>query len=100
MKKSLFILLVGSAVAASFNANAFDVEAKYKQTCFACHGTGAAGSPKVHDTAAWEPRLAQGIDTLLSHVKSGKNAMPPGGLCTDCSDDDYKALIKFMSSKQ
>lgn len=99
MKKSLSLLLVGSALAVSFNVNALDVEAKYKQTCFACHGTGAAGSPKAHDTAAWEPRVAQGIDVLLKSVKGGKNAMPPGGLCVDCSDDDYKALIKFMSSK-
>lgn len=99
MKKSLFIFLIGSSLAASFNAVALDVEAKYKQTCFACHGTGAAGAPKTQDTVAWEPRLKQGMDVLLTSVKSGKNAMPPGGLCTDCSDDDYKALIKFMSSK-
>ncbi|MGL5359027.1 MAG: monoheme cytochrome c5 ScyA, partial [Shewanella sp.] len=23
--------------------------------------------------------------------------MPPGGMCTDCTDEDYKAAIGFMS---
>jgi hypothetical protein len=42
-------------------------------------------------------RLAVGIDTLVATVKTGKNAMPPGGMCTDCTDDDYKNAIEYMS---
>jgi cytochrome c5 len=38
-----------------------------------------------------------GIDTLVATVKTGKNAMPPGGMCTDCTDDDYKNAIEYMS---
>ena len=98
MKKTLLAMMLATATTGlSLNANALDVDAKYKQTCFACHGTGAAGAPKTGDKATWEPRLAQGMDTLLTSVKSGKNAMPPGGLCMDCSDDDYTALINFMA---
>jgi cytochrome c5 len=98
MKKTLLAMVLATATTGlSLNANALDVEAKYKQTCFACHGTGAAGAPKTGDKAAWEPRLAQGMPALVASVKSGKNAMPPGGLCMDCSDDDYTALINFMS---
>lgn len=98
MKKTVFamVLAVGTA-GLSLNVNALDVEAKYKTTCFACHGTGAAGAPKTGDKAAWEARLKQGMSTMIASVKSGKNAMPPGGLCTDCSDDDYTALINFMA---
>ncbi|MBV1871349.1 MAG: c-type cytochrome [Gammaproteobacteria bacterium] len=98
MKKTLLALvLAATTTGLSLNASALDVDTKYKQTCFACHGTGAAGAPKMGDKAAWAPRTAQGMATMLASVKNGKNAMPPGGLCMDCSDDDYKALINFMS---
>ena len=67
--------------------------------CMACHGTGAAGAPKVGDTAAWEARIeaAGGIDGLVESAKKGKNAMPPMGLCSDCSDAELKEIIEYMS---
>ncbi len=68
----------------------------YQSTCFACHGTGAAGAPKVGDAAAWAPRIAQGMDTLLNNAINGLRAMPPRGTCGNCSDDDLKAAIKYM----
>ncbi len=71
---------------------------KYNKSCSVCHATGAAGAPLVHDTAAWQPRLDKGMDQLLQSVHNGLNAMPPKGMCFDCSDDDYKALITFMAS--
>lgn len=72
----------------------------YQSACFACHGTGAAGAPMVGDAAAWGPRAAQGIDTLLSHAVNGftgsKGMMPARGTCGNCSDDDLKAAIEYM----
>lgn len=82
---------------ASLPVHAAGVQDKYNKTCAACHATGAAGAPKTGDKAAWAPRLKKGEATLLGHVKNGFNAMPPKGLCMDCSDADYKALIKHMS---
>lgn len=82
---------------ASLNASALDEPAKYKATCFACHGTGAAGAPLTGNAEAWAPRLEKGMDALVSTVKTGVGAMPPGGLCGDCSDGDLKALIEFMA---
>lgn len=66
--------------------------------CGACHLTGAAGAPKI-GTADWTPRKAKGIDTLLQHALNGFNAMPPKGLCMDCSDEDIKHTIEYMLSK-
>lgn len=63
--------------------------------CFACHGTGAAGAPKIGDKAAWQPRAAQGIETLLKSAINGKNAMPPRGGST-ASDDELKGAIEYM----
>ena len=72
--------------------------ATYQKVCFACHATGAANAPKLGDKAAWEPRVAQGIDTLLQTAINGKGAMPPRGTCMDCSDADLKAAIEYMIS--
>jgi len=69
----------------------------YQRSCFACHSTGAAGAPKTHDVAAWAPRMAKGMPVLLESVKKGLNAMPPTGMCANCTDADYTALIEFMS---
>lgn len=74
-------------------------QAVYARACFACHDSGAAGAPKLGDQAAWENRVAQGIDQLLTTAINGKGAMPPRGTCADCSDDDLKGAIEFMLSK-
>ena len=86
------------ALTMSVNVSAQEAEAIYNKACTVCHSMGVAGAPNTHNTAEWEPRLAKGIDTLLHSVKTGLNAMPPGGMCTDCTDDDYKAAIQFMST--
>jgi cytochrome c5 len=94
MKKLFAAILMCFAV----GALADSAPAKYQTSCFACHSTGAAGAPKAHDTAAWQPRIAQGMPTLVQHVTNGFNAMPPRGLCADCTEADYKTLIEFMST--
>ena len=65
--------------------------------CFACHGTGAAGAPKLDDKANWVPRIAQGMDTLYEHALKGfKDVMPPRGTCMTCSDDEIKSAVSYM----
>jgi cytochrome c5 len=93
--KKIFAAVLLSSVAFGVLA---DAPPQYQTACFTCHGTGAAGAPKAHDVEAWKPRLAKGIPALLESVKKGFNAMPATGLCATCTDDDYKALIAFMSS--
>ena len=73
--------------------------AVYNKNCAACHAAGVAGAPKLGDKAAWEPRVAQGVDALLSTAVNGKGAMPPRGTCMDCSDDDLRVVIDYMLSK-
>lgn len=92
---ALVILVAGLAFNTQLLAN--ETEAKYQQTCFACHGTGVPGAPQKGDKEAWAPRLALGSETLLNSVKKGKGAMPPGGLCSGCSDEQIKALIDYMA---
>ena len=84
-----------AAPAAAESTGAADPAAQYQTSCFACHGTGAAGSPILGDTAAWAPRIAQGMDTLVDHALNGFNAMPPRGAST-FSDDEIKAIVAYL----
>lgn len=71
---------------------------KYNKSCAVCHNAGAAGAPKTGDAAAWAPKLEKGMDALVQSVKNGLNAMPPKGMCFDCTDEEYAALIEYMST--
>ncbi len=71
-------------------------KAVYDSACFACHATGAAGAPKMADVAAWEPRIAKGLDTVVANAINGINAMPPKGTCMTCSDDDIRNAVQYM----
>ena len=70
----------------------------YDTACMACHGTGAAGAPKLGDKAAWAPRLAQGIPALHASALKGKGAMPPKGGNTALADDAVKAAVDYMAA--
>jgi cytochrome c5 len=70
----------------------------YEGTCVACHGTGVAGAPKFGDKAAWAPRIATGMDTLLKVALNGRGAMPPKGGNASLSKDEVHAAIEYMVS--
>lgn len=93
MKKLLAVVLTLSAVSAFAQPDM----AKYDKSCKVCHATGAAGAPKTGDAEAWAPSMAKGMDVLVQSVNNGLNAMPPKGMCFDCTDADYAALITYMS---
>ena len=95
MKKFLLMLCVLSGTTTM--ANAASIEQRYAQSCANCHNAGVMATPKLGDKAAWAPRLKQGDAVLLAHVKNGYKMMPPKGLCNDCTDAEFKALIKYMS---
>ena len=71
----------------------------YAQTCKTCHGLPASGAPQAGDLAAWQPRVAQGMNVLIDHTLTGFKGMPPLGACSDCTEQDFDALIKFMSGQ-
>ena len=73
---------------------------QYAASGGAWYAYAAAGAPKTGDAAQWGPKLAKGMEALVSSVKNGLGVMPAGGMCTICSDDDHKALITYMSTPQ
>ena len=68
----------------------------YDTSCMACHGTGAAGAPKLGDKTAWAPRIKQGLDTLHQAALKGKGAMPPKGGNAALSNAEVNAAVDFM----
>lgn len=79
-------------------AGAADGESVYKKACISCHLTGAAGSPKLGDATAWEPRIAKGSAALVQSAIAGVpgTAMIARGACGTCSDDEIKAAVDYM----
>lgn len=75
----------------------------FQSACFACHGTGAAGAPKIGDKAAWKDRIAKGMDVLRQRAINGfqgaKGVMPPKGGRMELSDDDVAAAVAYMVSE-
>ena len=92
-----WLLAIGVLIPFSSAQATQDPEALYNRTCAACHAGQLPQAPQAGDRAAWEPRLAQGMEILVGHVTQGFKAMPPRGLCMDCSAEDYHSLIRWMS---
>ncbi len=70
----------------------------YDAVCTACHTAGVAGAPKFGDKAAWEPRVANGLDGLMNTAINGKGAMPPRA-GQNVPDNELKAAILYMTKE-
>jgi cytochrome c5 len=94
----LMMALTFSLASVAFTAQADDGQATYNQYCMACHGTGVG--PMAGSKDLWQPRLDAkgGVDGLLESAKTGLNAMPPMGTCMDCTDEQLRAAIVFMTT--
>lgn len=77
-----------------------ELRARYERSCLVCHTSIDARAPLTGSVAQWKPRLDKGMDLLVKHAMEGFNAMPPKGLCADCSEADMRALIVFMSQEK
>ncbi len=72
----------------------------YDRSCRACHALDGLGAPLSGHAAAWAPRLEErGLEGVLASVHSGRGAMPSMGYCPDCTDEEFRALIEFMSTE-
>ena len=74
-------------------------EAIFTSTCQACHGTGAAGAPKVGDNGAWAARIGQVQDTVVKHALEGLRAMPAKGGNPDLDDVEVARAVVYMVNK-
>ena len=87
---------IGAVPVAAAASASVDGKGTYDSACFACHGTGAAGAPKVGDKGAWKNRISQGMGTLNDHAINGFKGMPAKGGNGSLSDDAVKAAVEYM----
>jgi cytochrome c5 len=95
----------GNSGGASVSASGFaqsrnlstDLAAIYDRSCKNCHSVPTSGAPQAGDPRGWAPRITQGTDSLLVHTFNGYKSMPPMGECMECDEDQYRALIEYMS---
>jgi cytochrome c5 len=73
-------------------------EQVYAAQCVACHGSGAAGAPKLGDAAAWGPRVKNTYEALLSSALKGKGAMGAQG-GGDFSDVEIGRAVVYMANQ-
>lgn len=94
---------VKQQVAAASSDDHAQGEAIYTKYCIACHGSGAAGSPKLGDKVAWKPRIAQGEAVMIQHAIAGYKGdtgyMPPKGGAMNLSEAEISQAVKFMAAK-
>jgi cytochrome c5 len=97
------VAVVASADPAAPPAAKLTGEQVYNVACFACHGGGIGGAPKVGDAGQWGPRVAQGKATLNKHALEGFQGkagfMPPKGGRVDLSDDEILDAVNYMVGK-
>lgn len=68
----------------------------YQSKCFSCHNTGVGGAPKMGSAEDWAPRAEKGMEVLFENAWNGFNAMPPKGICMDCSEQEMRETIQYM----
>ena len=70
-----------------------------KNTCAACHQTGAANAPKLGDAAAWAPRIKTGVNALVQAVIKGKGAMPPKAGDASLTESEIHNAVVLMANQ-
>lgn len=71
----------------------------YDRHCAKCHEGENAPGPLLGDKAAWEPLIAQGMETLFEHTLKGYKGMPPKGGCYTCSSAQVIEAVKYMANE-
>jgi cytochrome c5 len=74
-------------------------EEVFNAVCTSCHSAGVLNAPKIDDKAAWEPRVAQGLKTLLGNAVNGIRSMPARGGDPANTDEEMLNAIVYMTGK-
>jgi cytochrome c5 len=93
------VAAVEVAAADTGAATAKSGEEVVKGGCAMCHATGMMNSPKIGDAAQWEPRIAQGYETLVKHAVEGIRAMPAKGGNPALTDGEIAAAVAVMANQ-
>lgn len=91
------IAKVGAVEIKDANAPLKAGEEIYKAQCVACHGSGAAGAPKLGDKGTWGARIGKGYEALLTSALKGKGNMGAQG-GGDFDDLEIGRAVVYMAN--
>lgn len=86
----------GTAVAPQKKLTIEDGKRIYEENCSVCHNSGFQKAPKPGDITAWKPMVDQGFLDTYINVITGRHGHPQRGACSNCSDAEIKAAVKYM----
>lgn len=69
-----------------------------KAVCSMCHAAGLMNAPKIGDKAQWQPRIAQGYETLVKHALDGIRSMPARGGNPALTDGEIANAVAHMAN--
>jgi cytochrome c5 len=69
-----------------------------KAVCSMCHAAGLMNAPKIGDKAQWQPRIAQGYETLVKHAIEGIRSMPARGGNPSLTDGEVASAVANMAN--
>jgi cytochrome c5 len=70
-----------------------------KGGCAMCHAAGLMSAPIIGDKAQWEPRIAQGYETLVKHAINGIRTMPAKGGNPALTDGEIASAVLEMANQ-
>ncbi len=73
-------------------------EAIFNAVCTACHTSGVLDAPKL-EKAAWNDRIAKGLQGLVASAINGINQMPARGGDPSLTDEEMLSAVKYMTGK-
>jgi cytochrome c5 len=71
----------------------------YTENCSVCHESGFQHAPKPGDVTAWKPMVDAGFLDTYINVITGRKGHPLRGACSNCSDAEIKAAVKYMMTE-
>ena len=92
------VAMVEVATAGAAGATEKSGEEVVKAVCAMCHAAGLMNSPKIGDKAQWQPRIAQGYETLVKHAIEGIRSMPARGGNPSLTDNEVASAVAHMAN--
>lgn len=75
----------------------------FENECASCHTGGfkgfMSGAPDIDDTEDWEKSKEKELSVLTKDIIEGTKRHEAKGGCEDCSNEEIKAAIEYILSK-
>jgi len=68
--------------------------------CLVCHNTPSTGAPQFNDEAAWNARLARGLDALVDSAVNGAGGGTMPGFGDQFSINELTAAVLYLSGSE